>query len=88
MAEVLPVDVVHRRALVLDFLSHAGGLGLVAVLVDVLGDLRAVLGHAEFLRAHMRLIADPRDAAAAEEAVFDGVLHRRAEIGVVLDLIV
>ena len=79
------MDVVHRSALVLDLL---GRLGLVAVLVHVLGDLRAVLGHRQFLRADVRLVAHPCDAAPPEEAVLDGVLHRRAEVGVVLDLVV
>ncbi|MFN9952248.1 MAG: hypothetical protein ACK55I_04045, partial [bacterium] len=44
VAEVLPVDVVHRGALVLDLLGHLRALGEVAVLVNVFGDLRAVLG--------------------------------------------
>ena len=84
------MNVVGRSALVLDLLLRLdlarGRVGLHPLFgfVNVLGDLQTVLGY--FLIANVRLVPYPSHAAPAEETVLDAMLHRGAEVRIMLDL--
>ena len=83
MAEVLPVDVIGRRALVVDLFGRVVGFVLGFL---ILGDLKAIFGDA--LLDDVGLVSNPADATSTEKAVFHGVLHGGAVVGVVFQFVV
>ena len=79
--KVLPMDVIHRGALVLDFLGLLVRFAFARL--NVLGDLKPVVTKA--LWRNVRLVAHPCYATATQEAVGDALLHGCPEVGVVLN---